>query len=277
MAYKTILVHVDANSASDACVRAAAELANRFDSLLIGVGVEVSAETAFAFGVALIYSPRELEAQEKADLDIAEQRFQAIAPSVRGGAQWKRVNGFPPLTMASEAFAADLVVTTMGELSEKFYPPEARYSAAAELILGCSRPVLVAPSGVRAPVAQKIVVGWKDSPECRRALSDSLPFLQLANEVLVLEIAGGRSRDLTEDRLGRVVEYLRRHSVSAVSRVQPKSARALADDLLNAADDFGADLLVTGAYGHSRVREWMLGGVTEGLLDQTRKSVLFSH
>jgi nucleotide-binding universal stress UspA family protein len=113
--------------------------------------------------------------------------------------------------------------------------------------------------------ADNIVVGWKDSREARRAVVDALPFLQAAKEVTVATIHEGdfaNEKESLEDVLG----WMRRHDIEPRGDVQPSAAGGPAETLESLAKDRGADLIVTGGYGHGRMREWLFGGMTRDLL-----------
>jgi len=144
-----------------------------------------------------------------------------------------------------------------------------------ELVITAGRPVLIAPAKGPALVGDKVVLAWKDTREARRALSDALPFFKRAKAVLVVEACGPDEAADAGLRTSDVAAALVRHGVSATSKVI--EGHGLAHDLLKAADAFGADLLVAGGYGHSRLGEWVFGGVTRDLLRQETRYVLLSH
>ena len=122
-----------------------------------------------------------------------------------------------------------------------------------------------------------MVVAWKDTREARRALADSLPLLKRADEVLVLEVCDA---DLMEDaqlHTAAVAEHLRRYGISARPKAISAGRNEAADLIHRNAVEIGADLIVAGAYGHSRLGEWMFGGVTRDLLVRPERFVLMSH
>jgi nucleotide-binding universal stress UspA family protein len=139
------------------------------------------------------------------------------------------------------------------------------------------RPLLVAPAAVKWLDLRSALVAWKDCPEARRAVADALPLLAKAKEVTVAGIAeeeGGRAtvRRQAED----VVAWLSRHGISARAQVPERSGNAV-EQLERIAADTGAGVVVAGAYGRSRFREWVLGGVTQHLLSQTARCALLSR
>jgi len=128
----------------------------------------------------------------------------------------------------------------------------------------------------RAIVVERAIVGWNDTRESRRAIVDALPFLEQAAHVTVAEIADGSELAEVRLRLEDVVEWLKRHGVAARCIAAPSSG----DDAsrLNAiVEEQGADLIVGAAYGHSRLREWVFGGVTKDLLLNADVCSLVSH
>jgi nucleotide-binding universal stress UspA family protein len=126
---------------------------------------------------------------------------------------------------------------------------------------------------------RRVVVAWKDTREARRAVQDALPLLHRAETIVIAEVCE-RSDDVgpSQARLRDVAEYLARHHVAAAvaERVRPVDGTAL-NSLLRLAQDESADLIVAGAYGHTRLGEWIFGGMTQGLLAKSHVCCLFSH
>ena len=132
------------------------------------------------------------------------------------------------------------------------------------------------PARSRQEILDHVVVGWKDSGETRRAIRDALPLLTIAGRVTVVTIAEKDDLTAAVARLDDVVGWLRRHGIAAT----PIAVASTGDDaaeLNRVVQKQGADLLVAGAYGHSRVREWVLGGVTRDLLLRANRCALVSH
>jgi nucleotide-binding universal stress UspA family protein len=119
-------------------------------------------------------------------------------------------------------------------------------------------------------------VAWKNTREARRALADALPFLMRASQVTVAVISG-ESEEVEHIGLQEVSERLGRHGVKVKTLVAPKGCGTVTDAIERVAGEVSADLIVVGAYGHSRLQEWVLGGVTEDLLAASSRCVLFSH
>jgi len=274
MSYRTILVHVEPGSGSDARVRLAVEVAAMFDATVIGLGAEAfypvfSSGFAVANG-AMIETMRE---RVIADLPIAEQRFRDLASGVQAGVRWIGGLDFPAKELALHARAADLIVASRPHkhVSSAFAP------SPPDLVMEAGAPVLFAAEPSAPLIAERVVVGWKDTRESRRALTDSLPLLKRARHVTVVEIEDDPRASTLGGGLKEITERLSRHGVRVETETVARSKATIADDLEHAAARHGADVIVTGAYGHARLREWMLGGVTEDLLATSSKCVLFSH
>jgi nucleotide-binding universal stress UspA family protein len=277
MSFATLLVHVEADAASDPRLALAVDLANQFDAQLIGVGAEAYRTAMYGDGgYGAAYAIEAEMSSLEAELQCAKQKFYSAVTSVREGWRWHSSVRFPILEIAAEARAADLVVTShrhgRGISDYKVAPPGA-------LILQTGRPVLVAtPDAVRLNAAN-VLVAWKDTREARRALVDALPFLLRAKKVHLLEICEDRELvAAATSHLGDVADYLFRHGVTATSRVEVEEKNTPpAVQLLDIATMQEVDLIVAGGYGHSRLQERVFGGFTRALLAQTAKAVLFSH
>lgn len=279
MSFKTLLVHVEANTSPDVRLSLAVNLANQLQAKLIGVGAEFFRSPYYA-GDGVDYFAGDLITAEmesiESDLKRAEAKFRAAAAAVCEGHDWRGSVQFPVTAVAAEARAADLVVTS---LSGGQGASDYNIALPAALILQAGRPVLVAPPDTAQLTVARVVVAWKDTREARRAVSDALPFLQGAEKVHLVELCDGpEAIPAATGRLTDVADYLLRHGVSATIGAEIESRDANAPhQLLDVAERHNADLIVAGAYGHSRLREWVFGGFTRALLGQTKRAVLFGH
>jgi nucleotide-binding universal stress UspA family protein len=129
------------------------------------------------------------------------------------------------------------------------------------------------PDGVGALRSEHVVIGWKDSREARRAVQDAIPFLQEATRVTAVEGEEAAAQEHIDD----VARYLTRHRISCGPRIIIHQEGPGAGQLIRLAQDEGADLIVAGAYGHSRLGEWMFGGMTRDLLATSPICCLMSH
>jgi len=274
-AWKTLLVHVEPGKSAQPRLEAAVSLARKCDALLIGLGAELVEPVTFAdpygsWDAQVLTAMRE---QVQENLVHAEQAFAKQAQAIRS--EWRQVEDRPAPAMARVARGADLIVAGGCPLAAV---DGYRAADPAELALLSGRPVLVAPPQGGALLAKSIVVAWKETRESRRAIADALPLLIEADEVLVVEICDDAEVvGDAEFHAGEVAAGLKRHGVKA----RGKAVRAPDDKVvavLNAeAKAIGADLLVAGCYGHSRMNEWFFGGVTSDLLSNPERFVLMSH
>ncbi len=276
MTYATILVHAEADPAGEPRLKLAAGLAGQFKATLIGIAAELYEPTAF--GSEYVNVDGELlVAEAKAiadDLKMARDRFQAACGAVSVETQWRSGPAMPAEAVALEARAADLIVVgPHGKSSPGFHSrPDP-----GDLVMRSGRPVLVTPPGLDKLDASSIVVAWRDSREARRAVADAMPLLRLANQVLIVEICEARAAAAMQDGLTDMAEYLGRHGVKASTAVRDPGKATVAEALIEVADMQEAGLVVAGAYGHARLREWMFGGVTRELLAGCHRAVLLSH
>ncbi|MEO5807841.1 universal stress protein [Devosia sp.] len=204
--------------------------------------------------------------QIEAALAAAEQDFAALVPSgVRH--HWVGAVQRPDLTVIGMARRVDLIIVGSRD--------RAIGVDIGAVLLGSGRPILVAAAGQRTLKASKIVVAWKDTKEARRAVVDALPFLKAAGDVSVVVVNEG---NLATERASMldVVAWLQSHDVKAHGDVLPNVDGAV-NTIVHAAAEAGAELVISGAYGHSRLREWMLGGMTHDLLEVPGISRLLSN
>lgn len=279
MSYASLLVHVETGStSSEVRLDLAASLADRFNAALIGVAAAaVRPPPVDAFGGAVFVGEVMVDEEEqiRAELQAAEGQFRSHA-GVRGAtAEWRSAVGLPVEVLAREARSADLVI--VGRDLERLRAGVYRSADPSEVVMAAGRPVLVVPPGAGSLSARHVVVAWKDAREARRAVYDASPFLRLAEEVHVVEVAGEADLEAAAARIADVVRHLGRHQVKARGEVRTQREASAADELILVAEQHGADLIVAGAYGHARLREWMFGGVTRDLLRHCPKCCLLSH
>jgi nucleotide-binding universal stress UspA family protein len=132
-------------------------------------------------------------------------------------------------------------------------------------ILKSGRPVLLVPPGVDTLKAEHVVIGWKEGREARRVLVDALPFLHQAKAVTIIEVCDAGQEPSALRHVEDVAQYLARHRITVGSAIAVP-AEGAAIELLRHTEAENADLIVTGAYGHTRLGEWIFGGVTRSLL-----------
>ncbi len=271
---RALLVHVEPGAESRARLLAASGLALRLDATLIGVGCEMiqTAGVTDPFGVLGAEWTVELQKLVANDLARAEAAFRAETAGLK--TEWLSLETYPGPAVARLARGADLVIAGGAPPS---FTDDFRVAQTAELIVQCGRPVLVVPSEGGQLRGEGVVIAWKDTREARRAVADALPFLKAAGEVLVLAVCTKDAVANVETQTASVVDYLARHSVVAHARVTVGSPDNAVQELTASARLIDADLIVAGGYGHSRMGEWVFGGVTRSLLRQPSHFVLLSH
>ena len=271
--YATLLVHAEPGLASSHRVEVAGRLARDLDARLIGLGAEALEPVAVTdpmggFGGGELIAL--LQEQIGKDLAAAEEAFQRDAAGA--DTEWRTVQDYPSNALIGQARTADLIV--VGPRSSS---GAARTCDPADVVMGAGRPVLVVPEGRHHLRAQAVVIAWKDTRECRRALSDAMPFLQRADDVVVLAVVKPDAVDAAAFEVADVIANLKRHGVDARSLVTAIPPEGVTAELERVARADGADLIVCGGYGHSRAREWAFGGVTDDLLHRPDCFVLMSH
>lgn len=269
--YRDILVHVEPTGLATRRLETAIELARRFQAELIGLGAE-AAEPSFGEGIAaLIGGELAVAAQTVVidDLCNAASLFRAKTSDLV--TRWIAMQTSPETAVAEFARSADLIVA--GGAAQ---PSERRAAEVGETVLQAGRPVLIAPTHGRPFRGRAAVVAWKDRREARRAVADALPLLRLAEVVVVAEVCDAAEVYDAEDRVGAVADYLHRHGIEAVGRAVASSGNP-ADEVKRAAHALGADLVVCGAFGRSRLGERTFGGFTHDMLRQPEQFVLMSH
>jgi nucleotide-binding universal stress UspA family protein len=138
--------------------------------------------------------------------------------------------------------------------------------------------VYLIPPGLTARDAiRTIVVGWVDAREAARAVAEAIPFFRAATTVHVVSVKEHASETAALASLSDIATHLARHGVATSIRVAPVLERSVAGALLDQAHHVSADLIVTGAYGHSRFREWLMGGATRELLERSSIPLLMAH
>lgn len=226
---------------------------------------------------AALKNRQEEEARELAAL--AEQQFRARADKIGGDHDWHSAIGHVPNVLSlvrGHACFADLVI--VGHTPESFPSGVAAASVPKEVMLSRGGPMLFVPAGTRtAEFGRRILVGWNGSREAVRAVHDALPFLRKAEEVTLLTVETSDTSDGRSYGGDKMLRHLAHHGIEAKARRSMVNSGNVGDVILSRAADARADLIVMGAYGHSRLREFVLGGATRRVLSQAKIQVLMSH
>jgi nucleotide-binding universal stress UspA family protein len=277
MTYASIIAYVDDAPRIEERLNAVASLAGAFDAHLIGVAAsEFEAPLVDGFGAGVMAGDLLTIRREQAEKEIsaAETRFRAVAERAGLSHEWRAEIGYPTGLTARQARAADLIVVDREAGGENpFRAPEP-----GDLLMTVGRPVLIAPpEAAAAPLGGTVVVAWKDTVQAQRAALAALPLLKKAGRVIVLELSENEQAEAARARTADVAAWLKRHGVAAEGEVRAAEDRNAGRVMLDYAADVGADLLVSGAWGHARVRQWIFGGVTQTLLSQSPIWLLLSH
>ncbi|TFG84623.1 MAG: universal stress protein [Hyphomicrobiales bacterium] len=278
MAFKNLLIHLDDSKACTSRVAAAIELARAHEAHL--TGLYVAADPVLPGNLRAEVPSQFLTALD----EQADARAQA---AVAGFAKALEKNGLVadtrtarclatevPQVVALHARYADLVIVGQPE-GEAAGAVDG--SLAEDVVLAAGRPVLIIPYiGAGKHLGRRVLIAWDAGREAARAVNDALPFLKRADQVTALVIDPHKGNDGPEPGAD-IALHLTRHGVKVEARSLTAGDLSVADALLSRSADLDIDLVVMGGYGHSRLREWVLGGVTRQIFEQMTVPVLMSH
>jgi nucleotide-binding universal stress UspA family protein len=273
VAIRSILLHVDATPASIARLTFARALADRHGArvtALFGVRPHTRrAAFAYSAGAAL-----RAAAEEGVPHEHERARLRELLAEHRPECAWCEVAGESVgHAFIAEAIYADLII--LGPPAGLDDEGAAPHGFVESVILGSATPAIVVPYPDRQEtIGERVVVAWNASVSAARALKAALPLMGAATSVHVATF-GTKPPVAPFSRLD-VIAWLRRHDIEAELHVN-SSAAHVANDLAALAIDVGADLVVMGCYGHSRIREQVFGGVTRALLAALPAPILMAH
>jgi nucleotide-binding universal stress UspA family protein len=280
MSFRDLLVLVDQGRNGRERVDLAARIARDFEAHLTGlyVGVPLPLQLAVLSELPVEVS----EMHERASREAAEgaealfrERMAAAEPTL--SAEWRSAEGDPGEVASLHARYADLAI--VGQADPDGSAPGTTPDLPERVILGAGRPALVVPYvGRFESVGRRVLVAWNASREATRAVNDALPFLKRAARVTVLSVNPRSGVDAHGAIPGAdIALHLARHDVTVEAATVATDDVRVDDMLLSQASDMEADLIVMGAYGHSRLGELVLGGATRHLLRQITVPVFMSH
>jgi len=285
MALKDLTVLLDPSEQSKSRLTLAAMLAGRHGAHLTGLCLAESVRPnpilltgdAFAYGGALESFYEQVAAERAALISPVEAGFMDRLARDGISGEWVADDGPPTIASLARARLADLVIAGQDPPAEAEQPSYA--APIEELLLDSGRPLLLIPYYGSFPTCgDTILVGWTDTREAVRALHDAMPLLAAARSVTVLAVDPEHDEPGTRDiPTADVARHLARHGAKAIAAETVTGTISTADALLDYASDIGADLIVVGGYGHARVRELVIGGVTRSLLRHMTVPILFSH
>jgi nucleotide-binding universal stress UspA family protein len=265
---RSILLHIHADPGQDSRLEAATCLARLFEGQLtciqpITYPAYVAADPMAYAGTPVLFEAIEATAREFRRSVEARLVHQAVAW------EWMEVPGDAATAIVSESRLADLIVLSQVEHGG---PPN-MLSIVGDVAIHARAPVLAVPHGVAFDAGSSAVVAWNGSHEAANALRATAPLLAHAGAVHLVAI--GAQPDT--HGAAQAVRYLARHGVSVQAHERPHRDRSIAETLFDAARELEAGFLVLGAYGHSRFRERLIGGVTRWMLDHSTIPLFLAH
>jgi nucleotide-binding universal stress UspA family protein len=275
MTYATLMVNLELGRSNSGILQIAGDLAERFHARVVGIATGQPAVQVYDAGYVSGDLVEEDLKRVDRDIQAAQTEFHATLHGRNSGIEWRSRTTFSPLAdyVSRQARCADVILTGVGSGGTN---DGSRRMDAGDLVMQAGRPVLAVPKGAGSLNLEQIVVCWKDTREARRAVSDALPLLRQAAHVDVVEVVDEDDMEASRARLSDVVAWLTLHGVPAVCF----SVRADGDEkarLDTFITDRDADLVVAGAYGHTRLHEWVMGGVSRDLLVHSDRCSFLAH
>jgi nucleotide-binding universal stress UspA family protein len=277
MAYKTVLVHVDAGARCAARIEIAIRVARQFDAHLVGLNALTRTELpgyvlAGAGGMPIADIQKRLANEQAMRAEAVFSK--AVAAAGLAAAEWRTSELDAVEAVMLHGRYADLIV--LGQPGDTD-ASGVQSGFAEQVMLEAGRPVLMVPYvGSFPTLGKRILVGWNASREAIRAVTDAIPFLRQAEAVEVIAI-NPRAGEHGALPGGDIALDLARHGVRVDVNVDHAVKIDDGAEILSRAADFSADLIVMGAYGRSRFRELVMGGASRTLINSMTVPVLLSH
>ena len=275
MSFQTIMVHLQLGHSNAAVLQAAKHIAQSCNATVIGVAVGQQTLMIYGQSYNLVdFFDRE-QAMLEQKIDAEEALFRAAFKDHAKPVKWLSTVTMEPAVdyVVAHASSVDLIITG-ATLSDFYEGPN--YANAGGIVMQSGRPVLAVPVNAQTFKLDNMLVGWKESREARRAIADAIPLLKLATQVTVFEIVAKDHKEGAAKRLNDVVIWLNSHGVAAKAVISTATDTDAAQ-FISIAKKHHADIVILGAYGHSRFREWVLGGITNELLQNAQFNAFLSH
>jgi nucleotide-binding universal stress UspA family protein len=264
MSYRTILANLNIDGTAAPFIEFSVSLATRFNSYLVGFcAANITPPVTTPDGMVI---DGETMRSEREEIENRQKKLHHDFDTIIGTTvshEWREAVVSPTQLLIETARVADLIVTGSNNSSVLITPD--RCINLGDLVLRAGRPVLVAAKGATRILTNTAVVAWKDTREARRAVADALPLLCKASEVIVVTVDCDADTS-TQESIDGILAFLRRHGVKARSEIIKDKHEN--QSLMSFARTVDAELVVSGAYGHSRLRELVFGGVTRSLLKE---------
>ncbi len=269
---KSVLIHLTDGNGLSPCVNAGLLLAARFDAKVRGVYAIPSLAASFWGSESAEFIPT-LENQLRKTAEFTLTKFKELTANSSLTIDHKLLENAFLSSIAEESFGHDVMVATQLRKSPETMV-EMEYQA-PDLVVVSACPTLVVPKEFKAEViGERIVIAWNNSREASRAIRDALPLLKKAQSVVVAHVSPNHHDPVTACQAS---EYLHNHAIPHTVVMRQSPTHAVTAPLLDIVAEHKSDLLVMGAWGHSRLRELVLGGVTREILDQLSIPALMSH
>ena len=277
MTIRDIQVHVDNDTACSKRVKVAADLATTVNAHLTGVHIRRS----FPFpAYSMVPTSGDVLEVYHEILEDHESKARTVFDETIGQdntkTSWRSLIGSLSYHLANEARYADLLVLSQPDPSDTLSLND---GITDEIIMSAGRPCLLVPhQGSSDSFGDSPLIAWDGSREASRAVHDALSLLEKAGKATVIIVEPERADPNFGDLPGTVIsEHLARHDVNVKVEVSRGGLQNTGDTILTYVDAYGHDLIVMGAYGHSRWREIVLGGATRKILTDMKVPVLMSH
>ncbi|MBP2227982.1 nucleotide-binding universal stress UspA family protein [Azospirillum agricola] len=285
MSYHVILAPMTGSDTDGHALHAALAVAREFNGHVDALYIDPRPEDTLPLLAQGLPEPvildmtRTVRAQNAAIRERAHGLFERATTSLSGltvsgqperdgpSAAWRTIRGTADALLPREGRKADLIVFGHSTLP-------GQQAAVEAALFGTGRPVLLVPPEHSAPLGRSVSIAWNGSVEATRAVAAGLPFLHRADSVFVLST---EPRSVDPHDCAGLLRYLRWHGVDAEFAAVRTGLDDLGDGLIRRADELGADLIVMGAYGYSRLRETVFGGVTRFMLRHPNKALLLTH
>ena len=275
MTHTTLMVNCELGQSNTPVLTVARDLAARFDMRVVGIAVAQPIQIMYGDYYISSEGAEEDIKEVETRLAHAEEEFRTALASRAEHVSWRAATVYASTAthVATESRSADLIVT--GSQAATTHGGQ-RHLNTGDLVLQSGRPVVIVPAAPCMTQFDHILIAWKDAREARRAVLDALPLLKKAARVTVVEIAAETDLPETRTRLADLASWLQAQGILAETMAVQSSGYD-AKSLGSIAQRLNADLVVAGAYGHSRLREWAFGGFTSELMQPTSRCSFVSH
>lgn len=280
--YRDVMLAITRTGFDDRALETAVALCQAMDARLsVSVPFEIPLATAAAYGTTpIVLEASFADLRQEASAEVNRIKSRLHDRDVRFDVHLAEAQVYSATSLLTlEARYHDLVLIAAPQRGEEHADAAIVHTIFASLVMDSGRPVMTVPHATdRAFALDHILIGWVPTPEATRAVHDALPLLRQAKRVDVVlsqPLVGERRHG--QDPGADIGAHLARHGIAVNVTVRQNPRGSTGNDLLLSAAEAGADLLIAGAWGHSRAREWAFGGVTRELLERADVPVLFSH